>query len=249
MFELIKGTTESLKEDKILILFTFLPFIIMFILIYALKMELPAKGLTFPTTFVLPFLGTETFLSNIEMNRWTRLIDYKEWKDFGMQIFFFGSMIYYFIIYSFYSKSKLGGKLAILQCLLLALLFVFLSSYLFKFKIVIISSLAILFVFVIPAGSSGLGFFESFQESFRIVKENFLEVFLLFLLSVGIFIVVGLFSQEFILTLLDLFKFSLEQEAIASYIFVTFVASVIIAFQIILFTNYFLTKKKTMKIE
>jgi len=249
MLEVLQNTVKFLKEDKILIFLTFLPFLIMLILFYVLKMELPTKGLGSQAPLIPPFMGTEVFLGNIEMNEWSDYIKYKEWKDFGMQIFLFSSMIYYFIIYSLYSKSKLGGSLAILQCLLLVLLFAFLSSYLSKFKIVIMSSLAILFVFVIPAGSSGLGFLESFQESFRIVKENFFEVFFLFLLSAGIFVVAGWLSQDFILTVLDLFEFSWKQQAIALYIFVTFVGAIIIAFQIILFTNYFLTKKKTMKIE
>jgi len=242
MLELLEKTLESLKEDKILIFLTFLPFIIMLILLYALEMELPTKGLVSRTPLIPPFMGTESFLGNIEMNKWTDYIKYKEWKDLGTQIFFFISIIYYFIIYSFYSKSKLGGNLAILQCLLLVLIFAFLSSYLSKFKIVIMTSLGILFVFVIPAGSSGLGFFESFQESFRIVKENFLEIFLLFLLSTGLFIAVEWISEDFILTILDFFEFSWKQQVIALYIFVTFVAAVIIAFQISLFTNYFLTE-------
>jgi hypothetical protein len=247
MPEVINSAIESLKESKILILFTFLPFIILLILLYAFKIKSPDVSSISLTAFVPPFVGTETFLNSIKIDGWSDLIENKEWKDFGTQMFFLGLVIYYFIIYSFYSKSKLGGKFAIIQALLLALLFVFLSNYLSKLKNVIITLLALLLVFVIPAASSGFGFFESFQESFRIVKENLLEVFSLLFLSVGIFVVIGLFSQDLIFMILEFFNFSWEQETIALYILITFVDAVIIAFQICLFTDYFSAKKKATK--
>jgi hypothetical protein len=247
MLETINNAIESLKENKILIFLTFLPFIILLILLYAFNIKLLDVSSISLTAFVPPLMGTETFLNSIKIDEWSDLIENKEWKDFGMQIFFLGVVIYYFIIYSFYSKSKLGGKFAIIQALLLALLFIFLFNYLSKLKIVVITLLALLLVFVIPAGSSGFGIFESFQESFRIVKENLLEVFSLLFLSVGIFVVTGLFSQELIFIILEFFNFSWKQEAIASYILITFVDAVIIAFQICLFTSYFSAKKKLQK--
>jgi hypothetical protein len=290
MLEYIKEAIETLKEDRILILFTLLPFVIMLILTYALgggtlmgfgtyESSLSSLGdlgslvggltgiditkglsglttksstiignvlkqLLVPTSFIPPFMGSEIFWNNIAMNSWINLAKLNAWKDLGMQMFLFGIAVYYFIIYSLYSSSKLGTKLTIIQCLLLALLFAFLFSYLSKLKVVIISSLAVLFIFVVPISNSGLGLMESFKESFRMVKENFLEIISLFLFSVGIIIVVGMFWQDFVGTILDLFKLSYNQYAIAYYIFIALFSSVIIAFQIVLFTNYFLTKRK-----
>jgi hypothetical protein len=242
MLEVFKRTLEALKEDKILIFLSFLPFLLMIIIFYALKMDLPSKGLSSLRPLLPPFMGTEIFVGNLQIDEWSSYVKYKEWKNLVAQIFFLFSIIYYFFIYSFYSKSKLGGNLAVLHSPLLALLFVFLYNYLSLLRIVIVTSLAIVFLFVIPLATSGLGFVESFQQSFKIVKENLMEILLLFLLSVGINNISFLFMTEISALILGLFRLSFTQQAVALYVLNALAQAIIIAFQISLFTNYLILK-------
>jgi hypothetical protein len=242
MLEVLKRTLEELKEDKIIIFLSFLPFLLLIIIFYALQMNLPSKGLLSLGPLLPPFMGAEFFVGNLQIDKWSSYVEDKEWKNLGAQLFFLFSTIYYFFIYSFYSKSKLGGSLAILHSLVLALLFVFLYNYLSTLRIVIVTSLDIVFLFVIPLATSGLGFVESFQQSFKIVKENLMEILLLFLLSVGINNVSFLFMSEISALILGFFRFSFTQEVIALYILNTLAQAIIIAFQISLFTNYLILK-------
>ncbi|MEM4461109.1 MAG: hypothetical protein QXY70_03155 [Nanopusillaceae archaeon] len=247
--DFIEKSLKSLKDEWIYLVLVFIPWVLLLILskfsLIKATMSLD-RGLTPP---ILPLIGSELFISNIKINEWGTEIEYAikgKSSELIMKIFSFVVVVYYFFIYSLYSGRKLKESNFILP-IIIAFLFVLLIGFWRKLQYFVISIFGLILALVIPAKNDGFSFTDSFRESFRNFKENWLEMILLLVLVLGLYSFTTIITQEIGYWLLEFLDLSYEAEKIFIFLLLSFLVSTIITFQIILLTNYYLSKKDSNK--
>lgn len=260
LVKIIEKSLRSIKDEWKFLILVFIPWALYLILLELnlLRLELTIASIFSITPPILPLVGSELFISNIKIDKWASQLEYAlKAKDktvienviknmLATQIFSFGVIVYYFFIYSLYSGKKLK-RVDFIFPILLAFFFSLLIGYISKIQYLIVSLFSLILALVIPIRNDGFSFIDSFRESFKRFKENWFELILILLIVLGLQTFATILIREAGNLLLEFLNLSYDVKKKIELILVFLVLSAIVLFQIILLTNYYLTRKENSK--
>jgi hypothetical protein len=226
MFDLLQSLKE-IKNSYIFLILNWLPFLLIFIIS---KFYYPILAYyTIQAPYLVPIIGAENIVGGVRVNEWIQQFNLKNFEALEAEIFNLFLVLFFFLLYSFYSKN-----ISVFS-VLLPILFVTLVGFLPVFRNITISILSLALVCSIPIYSKEKGVVATLKMSFEIFYKNIFEFIFITCFSVGIFILFTTYITEFV-TFIYGFIGSLASDL--NFILTSFTSAFSITLQMVIFKNY-----------